>query len=119
MQVLHYKWHFSCKKQKIMHSSCKKITARYTSCKIWLNLAKNYLAVFLARSVQDFLLLTRIASFLVQDLQDLMHDLVSLAREIIARLVYFLQDGFYWVATVSNDFMWSSKIEDKSVFFKV
>ena len=55
--------------------------------------------------MQDFLLLTRIASFLVQDLQDLMHDLVSLAREIIARLVYFLQDGFYWVATVSNDFI--------------
>ena len=38
------------------------------------------------------------SSFLVQDLQDLMQDLASLARKILARLAYFLQDDFYWVA---------------------
>ena len=30
-------------------------------------------------------------------LQDLVQDLASLARKILARFAYFLQDGFYWV----------------------
>ena len=33
----------------------------------------------------------------MQDLQDLVQDLASLARKILARLGYFLQDRFYWV----------------------
>ena len=44
--------------------------------------------------LQDFLYLARKASLLVQDLQDFVQDL---AREILARFGYFLQDGFYWV----------------------
>ena len=30
-------------------------------------------------------------------MQDSVQDLASLARKILARLAYFLQDGFYWV----------------------
>ena len=37
-------------------------------------------------------------SFLAQVSQDLMQDLASVARKILARLAYFLQDSFYWVA---------------------
>ena len=44
---------------------------------------------------QDFLYLARKSSFLVQDLQDFLQDLASLARKILARFGYFLQDGFY------------------------
>ena len=29
-------------------------------------------------------------------MQDLVQDLASLARKILARFAYFLQDGFYW-----------------------
>ena len=50
------------------------------------------LQVFLARFLQDVLYRARKASFLVQDL----HDLTSLARKILARFAYFLQDDFYW-----------------------
>ena len=32
----------------------------------------------------------------MQDLQDLVQDLASLARKILARFGYFLQDRFYW-----------------------
>ena len=46
--------------------------------------------------MQDFSYLARKASFLVQDLQDFVQDLASLARKILARSEYFLQDGFYW-----------------------
>ena len=42
---------------------------------------------FLARFLQDFLYLARKASILVRDL-------ASLARKILARFGYFLQDGF-------------------------
>ena len=35
----------------------------------------------------------------MQDLQDLVQDLASLARKILARLVFFLQDDFYSEAT--------------------
>ena len=65
---------------KILQESCKKII----------------LQIFLARFLQDFSYLARKASFLVQDLQDLVQDLASLARKILARFGYFLQDGFYW-----------------------
>ena len=30
-------------------------------------------------------------------MQDFLQDLASLARKILARFGYFLQDGFYWV----------------------
>ena len=53
----------------------------------------------LARSVQHFSIFARKAPFLVQVLQDFMQDLASLARKILARLAYFLQDGFYWILT--------------------
>ena len=33
----------------------------------------------------------------MQDLQDFVQDLASLARKKLARYEYFLQDGFYWV----------------------
>ena len=51
---------------------------------------KIILQFFLARF---FLYLARKASFLVQDL---VQDLASLARKIIARFALFLQDSFYW-----------------------
>ena len=35
------------------------------------------------------------ASFLVHNLQDLVQDLASLARKILTRFAYFLQDGCY------------------------
>ena len=40
---------------------------------------------------------SRKPSFLVQDLQNVMQDIASLARKILARFGYFLHDGFYWV----------------------
>ena len=46
--------------------------------------------------LQDIKNLARKASFLVQDLQNLVQDLASLARKMLARFVDFLQDGFYW-----------------------
>ena len=55
----------------------------------------NFFLQVLARSVHDFSILARKASFLVQVLQDLLQDLASLARKILTRLAYFLQDGFY------------------------
>ena len=41
----------------------------------------------------------------MQDLQDLVQDLASLARKILARFGYFLQDGFYWDAVAMPWFM--------------
>ena len=64
-------------------------------------LQENYLKIFLARFLQDPLYLARKATFLVQDLQDLMKDFASLARKLLARLEYFLQDGFYWEILVN------------------
>ena len=64
-------------------------------------LQENYLKIFLARFLQDPLYLARKATFLVQDLQDLMKDFASLARKLLARLEYFLQDGFYWEVLVN------------------
>ena len=55
-------------------------------------LQENYLANFFARLLQDFSYLARNASFLVQDLQDLVQDHTS---KILAMFEYFLQDGFY------------------------
>ena len=57
--------------------SCKKITLQF----------------FLASSCKIFEFLQEKASFLVQDLQDLVQDL---ATKILTRLAFFLQDGFYW-----------------------
>ena len=51
--------------------------------------------------LQDFSYLARKASLLLQDLQGFVPDLASFAREILARLGYFLQDGFYWVCTLT------------------
>ena len=45
-----------------------------------------------------FLCFARKASFLVQDLQNIVQDLASLARKVLAIFAYFLQDGFYWVS---------------------
>ena len=76
--------------------------AWFKNCKIWLKFCKKIILQFflqvLARSVQNVSILARKASFLMQILQDLMQDLASLARKILARLAYFLQDGFYWVS---------------------
>ena len=47
-------------------------------------LQENYLKIFLARFLQDPLYLARKATFLVQDLQDLMKDFASLARKLLA-----------------------------------
>ena len=46
-----------------------------------LNLARNYLTVFIAIFLQGYLYLATKASFLVEDMQDLMQDLVRLARK--------------------------------------
>ena len=61
---------------------------------------KSILQFFLARFLHNFLYLARKASFLVQDLQDLVQDLASLARKTLARFAHFLQDGLYWDLTV-------------------
>ena len=43
-------------------------------------------------------------SFSARHVQDLVQDLASLVRKILARLEYFLQDGFYWdVTRAEND----------------
>ena len=53
-------------------------------CKSYKIMLQIFLQV-LARSVQDFSILARKASFLVQDLQDLVQNLARLARKILAR----------------------------------
>ena len=82
--------------------SCKYFFARLArsctkSCTYLASLAlENYLAIFSCRFLQHFSYFARKASFLVQDLQDLVQELASFARKILARFGYFLQDGFYW-----------------------
>ena len=61
----------------------------------------NYPTIFSCKILANFLYLARKASFLVQDLQDmcvqdLVQNLASLTRKILARFAYFLQDSFYW-----------------------
>ena len=38
----------------------------------------------------------------MQDLQDLVQDLASLARKILAKFGYFLQDSFYWIVQTKH-----------------
>ena len=72
--------------------------AIWFSCKILIKYCKKViLQFFLARFLQYFSYLARKASFLVQDLQNLVQNSASLARRILARFGYSLQDGFYWV----------------------
>ena len=59
-------------------------------------LQENYLENFSCLILARFLYFATKALFLVQDLQDLIQDLASLARKLLARFRYFLQDGFYW-----------------------
>ena len=51
-------------------------------------------------------------NFLVQDLQDLAQDLASLARKILARFRYFLQDSFYWErsSTINNIILYEESV---------
>ena len=35
-------------------------------------------------------------------MQHIVHDIASLAKKILARLAYFLQDGFYWDMAMEN-----------------
>ena len=59
-------------------------------------LQEYYLTNFSYKILARFLYPARKASFLVQDLQDLVQNLANLARIILARFGYFLQDSFYW-----------------------
>ena len=83
------------------------------------------LQILLGRFLQDFSYLARKASHLVQHLQDLVQHLASLARKILARFGYFLQDGFYWDVTdiyksekvqrraaqwISSDYSWHTSV---------
>ena len=52
-----------------------------------------YLAGFFIFCKKSFIFSVRLARYV----QDLMQYLASLARKILARLEYFLQDRFYWV----------------------
>ena len=56
------------------------------SCKIFVSCKKSF--IFSAR--------------LARYVQDLVLDLASLARKILTRFAYFLQDGFYWVKSNSK-----------------
>ena len=89
---------------KNLARTCKKKLQDNFLARYDLNLARklscNFFLQVLARSVQDFSILAKRASFLVQDFQDLMQDLASLARKILATLAYFLQDDFYWEASL-------------------
>ena len=102
-----------------MHTSCKSCTknkaflARYKNIvrllqdkiiRIFLQdfikiLQENYLAIFLARFLQHFYILHEklyFSAILARCVQHLVQNLASLARKILARFAYFLQDGFYW-----------------------
>ena len=57
-------------------------------------LQENYLANVSCTILARFLYLTRKASFLAQDLQNLVQDFASLARKVLERFGYFLQDSF-------------------------
>ena len=60
------------------------------------NFQEIYLLIFLA--VQDFSVLVRKASFLLQESCKICarFNVASFARKILARLAYFLQYGFHW-----------------------
>ena len=67
-------------------------------------LQENYLATFLARFLQLYLASKAYFIFsarLARYVQDLVHNLASLARKILARFAYFLQEGLYWEISYS------------------
>ena len=55
-------------------------------------LQENYRMIFLARF---FVSCKKSFTFSARYVQDLVQDLTSLARKVLARFAYFLQDGFY------------------------
>ena len=62
-------------------------------------LRENYFTFFLQKSCKIFISCIKTFIFsarLARYVQDLMQDLASFARKILARLTYFLQEGFYW-----------------------
>ena len=64
----------------------------------------SHIATFLQKSCNIFISCKKTFIFsakLARYVQDLIQDLANLARKILARLAYFLHDGFYWVIIVS------------------
>ena len=63
-------------------------------------LQENYLTIFSCKILARFFVSCKksfiFSARLARYLQDLVQDLASLARIILARFAYFLQDGFYW-----------------------
>ena len=58
---------------------------------------ENYLTIFLTRLLQDFYTLQEKLHFsarFARYVQNLVQDPASLARKMLARFAYFLQDGF-------------------------
>ena len=89
---------------KILQESCKKNLQDNFLARFDRNLAKNYLANFtckiLARNFisckKSFIFSVRLA----RHVQDLVQDLAGLARKMLARFTYFLQDGlriYYYI----------------------
>ena len=65
--------------------------------RFWSNLARKLSYNFLTRLLQDFYILQEKLHFsarFARYVQDLVQNLASLARKMLARLAYFLQDGF-------------------------
>ena len=63
-------------------------------------LQENYLTIFSCKFLSGFFVSCKksfiFSARLARYVQDLVQDLASLARKILARFAYFLQDHFYW-----------------------
>ena len=66
---------------------------------------ENYLAEFSYKILARFFISCKKSFILVQDLQDSVQHLASLARKILARFEYFLHDDFYWDGTHEGPYM--------------
>ena len=79
--------------------SCKKILQDNFLATFDQILQENNLTIFSCKNFvsckKRFIFSAKLARFV----QDFVQDLVSLARKILARFAYFLQDGFYLVAS--------------------
>ena len=59
-------------------------------------LQEKYLTIVSCKILARFFLSYIFSARLARYVQDLVQNLASLARKILSRFAYFLQDGFYW-----------------------
>ena len=95
LQVLHKDEAFLARNMKSCIDLARKVLQDNFLARFDQMLQEIYLAVFSCKISARFFISCRKTSFLVQELQDMQDLMQDLPRKMRARLVYFLQDGFY------------------------